>query len=185
MIKFLEVADCGLDKLKEYTLSSYPKYFKRTIREGLCREDFLACLELPSSVAGMRRYQQHLALSEAKDPKERERLGQRFCRGWFLGSKEEKKALAKDLARKPPNVDWDGVDLKELNEANWEELVLAELQQRKKTQGSIDNEAKGADWKIEIARALRTKTTANNRWIAMRLHMGHPSRVSNLITNKH
>jgi hypothetical protein len=31
---------------------------------------------------------------------------------------------------------------------------------------------------------LRKQTTAKNGWIAKRLNMGHPSRVSNLIQNK-
>jgi putative transposase len=43
---------------------------------------------------------------------------------------------------------------------------------------------KGADWKVKIARRLRRETTASNPWIAQRLHMGHPSRVSNLINEK-
>jgi len=43
---------------------------------------------------------------------------------------------------------------------------------------------KGADWKVTIARRLRRETTASNPWIAQRLNMGHPSRVSNLINGK-
>jgi hypothetical protein len=31
---------------------------------------------------------------------------------------------------------------------------------------------------LEIALALRTQTTASNPWIAKRLNMGHPSRIS-------
>ena len=33
----------------------------------------------------------------------------------------------------------------------------------------------------QIAKELRSKTTAGNPWIALRLNMGHPSRVTNLI----
>jgi len=42
-------------------------------------------------------------------------------------------------------------------------------------------EPKGAPWKAKIARELRTHTTTGNPWIAKRLNMGHPSRVTNLI----
>ena len=175
---------CTLDELKDFDLSSYPKYFKRTPETGLCREDFLGMLDLPSSLAGMRRYKEHLELSEAKDPNQRDKLMKRYCRGWFIGSKEEKKALAKDLAKQHPNIHWEGVDLQELNQAQWELLVVSQLKRHKKDEESVTNEAKGAIWKIEIARTLRKQTTANNRWIAERLHMGHPSRVSNLISNK-
>jgi hypothetical protein len=62
-------------------------------------------LELPSSLAGMNRDAKHLELSEAKDPKCKAALAQQYCRGWFIGSKEEKKALAKNMAEKRPDVD--------------------------------------------------------------------------------
>jgi hypothetical protein len=65
-------------------------------------------LELPSSLSGMNRYAKHLELSEAKDPKRRAALTKQYCRGWFIGSKEVKKALAKDMAEKHPDVDWEG-----------------------------------------------------------------------------
>ena len=45
------------------------------------------------------------------------------------------------------------------------------------------NDRKGADWKAKIARDLRANTTAGNIWIARRLNMGHPSRITNLIRN--
>jgi len=45
----------------------------------------------------------------------------------------------------------------------------------------VQTEAKGAIWKAAIARKLRVQTTAGNPWIAKRLNMGHPSRVTNLI----
>ncbi len=175
---------CTLEELRDYELSSYPKYFKRTPMTGLCRDDFLSILGQPSSLAGMRRYKEHLELSEAKDPRERDKLMKRYCRGWFIGSKEAKTALAKDLTEQHPQVVWEGSDLQELNQAQWEQLVVGELKRQRKNEKSVTDEAKGACWKIKIARALRKQTTANNRWIAERLCMGHPSRVSNLISNK-
>ena len=175
---------CKLDDLKGYRLSSYPKYFKRTPQEGLCRDDFLGILDLPSSLAGMNRYAKHLQLIEAQDPKVLAALTQEYCRGWFIGSKEAKKALAEDIAKKHPDVNWEGVDLKELNEAQWESLVCQHLERLKRGEDDLQSAAKGADWKIEIARVLRKQTTAKNPWIAERLNMGHPSRVSNLIQNK-
>lgn len=176
---------CGLEDLKGYALSSYPKLFKRTPPAGLCREDFLGVLDLPSSLAGMNRYTKHLQLSEAQDPKQREALMMQYCRGWFIGSKEEKKALATDISDKHPDVNWEGTDMQELNEAKWESLVCAQFKRLKKGADDIDSAPKGAGWKIEIARLLRKQTTAKNPWIAQRLNMGHPSRVSNLIQNKH
>ena len=45
----------------------------------------------------------------------------------------------------------------------------------------VVSSAKGADWKVEIAKRLRKETTAKNPWIAGRLKMGHPNSVSNLV----
>jgi len=172
---------CPLPELKDYTLSSYPKYFRRKVRSGLCREDFLSVLGEPNSLAGMRRYAKHLELLEEGDPKQRDALIKRYCRGWFIGAKEEKKALEKDLRERHPDVVWAGNELKELNEAMWEGLVENALVTANKSETDVQTEAKGAIWKAALARKLRIQTTAGNPWIAKRLNMGHPSRVTNLI----
>lgn len=175
---------CKLSELQNYSLSSFPKYCKRTPPAGLCRKDFLAILDLPDSIAGMNRYKLHLAASEAVDPKARDALVKRYCRGWFIGDKEAKKALADDLKEKHPDVVWDGESMRELNEAQWSVLLSKLLKQSKKQLSDIESDRKGAAWKIDIARQLRKETTAGNPWIAKHLNMGHPSRVSNLISNR-
>jgi len=172
---------CGVPDLRGYALSSYPKYHKRKVREGLCREDFLSILGQPDSLAGMRRYTEYLELRDEADPARREELAKRYCRGWFIGDKKAKKALEKDLREKHPDVVWEGADLKELNEARWEGLVEEALAAAGKTNEDVAMDQKGAPWKAEIARALRKRTTVGNPWIARRLNMGHPSRVTNLI----
>ncbi len=175
---------CSVSELKSYALSSFPKYCKRTPPVGLCRGDFLSILGLPDSVAGMNRYKLHLSASEAIDPKAREELLKRYCRGWFIGGKEAKKAFADDLKEKHPDVVWAGESLRELNEVEWSLLLKKLLKQAKKKASDIKVEPKGVGWKIEIARQLRKETAAGNPWIAQHLNMGHPSRVSNLISNK-
>lgn len=172
---------CGLSELKSYKLSSFPKYFKRTIRPGLCREGFLGILGLPDNLAGMRLYADHLKLCEEADPEIRDKLTRRYCRGWFIGSREEKKALSEDLNEQYPEVQWEGSDLKELQEMQWEGLVKSRLLAIGRTEEDLKYDKKGALWKAEIAKQLRIQTTAGNPWIARRLNMGHPSRVTNLI----
>lgn len=172
---------CSLPDLKEYGLSSYPKFFKRNVREGLCRGDFLSILGEADTLGGMRRYAEHLKLVEEADPARREALAKQYCRGWFIGEKKEKKALEKDLRERHPDVVWEGSDLRELNELKWEALVEKELFAAKKTESDLKADRKGASWKIDIARKLRQQTTASNPSIAQRLIMGHPSRVTNMI----
>ncbi len=159
---------CTLAELKTYNLSSYPNYFKRTVREGLCRGIFLGILDLPDSLAGMRGYCEHLQLCEEADPERRDAMTKRYCRGWFIGSKEEKKALSKDLNQRHPNSEWAGTDLKELNEVRWEALVETALKASGKTEEDIALSPKGTAWKAKIAKQLRAKTTVGNPWIARR-----------------
>lgn len=78
---------------------------------------------------------------------------------------------------------WDGNDLKELNEAIWDQFVADRIAAAGKTQADLVKDRKGAEWKAKNARELRAGTTAGNIWIARRLNMEHPSRVTNLIRN--
>lgn len=172
---------CSVEELKGYALSSYPKYFKRTVEAPLDRETLLGLSGLPDTLGGMRKHHNLLKLAEEQDPKKREALSKQYCRGWFLGSAGAKKELAKDLAKGNPHVDWEGVDLKELNELTWERIVQSELKRLKVKESAISKSPKGADWKVQIAKRLRKETTAKNPWIARRLHMGHPNYVSNLV----
>ena len=172
---------CTVDELKDYALSSYPKYWKRKRPEGLDRTKLLSLFDLPDTLAGMRKYEAHLNLQDEADPRKREALAKQYCRGWFLGSPKAKKNLAKDLVESTPMVNWEGVDLKELNEMRWEQIVQAELKRLKKKESAIAQDSKGTAWKVGIAKRLRKETTAKNPWIAERLKMGHPNYVSNLV----
>jgi len=120
-------------------------------------------------------------LLDERDPKQRAALSKKYCRGWFLGSAKAKQSVTEDLAESNPGVDWEGVDLKELNAVKWEAIVISELKRLKKTDSDLEVSAKGVDWKVSIAKRLRKETTAKNPWIAKRLKMGHANYVSNLI----
>lgn len=71
----------------------------------------------------MRRYALHLQLKEEADPRQRGKRATKYCRGWFIGEKEDRKALVKDLREKHPDVVRDESDLKAPNEAMWDKLV--------------------------------------------------------------
>jgi hypothetical protein len=63
----------------------------------------------------------------------------------------------------------------------WEGMVAQRMSILGKTEEDLGADRKGADWKVEIAKELRAKTTAGNPWIGKQLNMGHPSRITNLI----
>jgi REP element-mobilizing transposase RayT len=172
---------CALADLKSYLLSSYPKYWKRNPPNALDRGGVLSLLGASDSVGGMRQYQRHLELNEAKDPAKRELLFKQYCRGWFVGSDQARRSLAKELIHEHGVVDWEGADYASLKEESWEMIVSEALARLGKDDDAIASERKGVAWKVEIARKLRKETTASNVWIARRLKMGHPNRVSMVI----
>ncbi len=172
---------CPLDGLKEYPFSSYQKFFRAKPPEGLERAAFLTQLKLPDSVAGMNRYAEHLKAVLEKDPGRREELDRQFCRGWFLGEQEYREALLKQMGDKQLRPSWHGPELQAIREAEWESLVTARLRDLRKDAAAVATDPKGAAWKVAIARFMRAHSTASNPWLARRLNMGHPSRVSNLV----
>jgi len=172
---------CSMDELKDYQWSSFPKYFKPEGEPGLNRAALLSLCDLPDTPAGMRKYHERLQLAEESNPKKREELAKKYCRGWFLGSEDAKQELAEELNERNPNVDWEGNGLKELNQIEWERIVRDEMKQMKLSESNVAADAKGAVWKVRIAKRLRKETTAGNPWIAERLLMGHPNYVSNLV----
>lgn len=169
---------CRLNDLRRYPLSSYIHFWKRNRPAGLDRESVLSLAGLPDSLAGMRAYENMLASVDEADPKKRAALQKQYNRGWFLGSKEAKKSVASSLFKTYPQVLWAGRDRRELNEEKWDQHVRSELLRLKKNEEDVRRDLKGAPWKIEIARSLRRQFTAGNPWIAQRLNMGHPTRVS-------
>jgi putative transposase len=172
---------CTVQTLKSHSLSSYPKYWKRTPRTGLRRDVSASLGGFADSSSGMRAYANYLELCDEVDADKREELAKRYCGGWFAGSAKAKKELAKDLVEDAPLVDWETADLRELNEARWQAIVSNELKEAGKSERDLEFDRKGAEWKGAIARHLRRETTAGNPWIARRLRMGSPNYVSNLI----
>lgn len=172
---------CELEDLRDYKLSSYPKFWKRVPPEGLDRTAMLAAVGASDNLKGMRRYAEQLEVSEAKNPKLKKELLAKYCRGWFIGSDEAKAEMANWLTKEFPQVKWDSNEYKELIEAQWEQVVHEGLQEFNKTEQDLKRDLKGANWKVEIAVKLRKDSSAINPWIAQRLNMGHPSRISNLL----
>ena len=173
-----------LEGLRAYAHSSYPRFFSKRPPKPLIRERFLAALEFPDSAAGMRRYAEHLAFSEESDLSARESLQQRYCRGWAVASREYREELKRIYAERSEPAGWAGSDVQEMREVQWGRKLSALLREAGKAEADVACDPKSAGWKIEIAGALRSGSTASNAWIAKNLNMGHPTRVSNLIHSK-
>ncbi len=174
----------AVDNLRDYPLSSYPRYFKRNFPGVLCRDVFLAAAALPSTISGMKRYADQLRLVDEADPQKRDALYKKYQRGMIIGSAKFRKETFREFSKMEVRKDWGGKALRILNEEKWELLVSEALQELGKSEKNIQEDRKGAEWKGQIARILRRKTSATNPWISQRLNMGHPTCVSSLIHQK-
>lgn len=133
---------------------------------------------LSDSRGGWMRYHHHLRMQYSEDPKDIEEIDRAMCRGWCIGSDEFKQSLLKETLGKPEAVRLDRDDLVKLNEARWEALLETFLRALKKDRADAPKEKLSADWKLAIATRLRETSSASNRWIAEKLHMGRPRSVS-------
>lgn len=171
----------ALPDLGQHAFSSYPKFFRKHPPDGLCRARFLESLAFPDSVRGMRKYAQHLETVEERDPARHDELTRRYCTGWAVASAEYRRGIKKQFAGVSGKAGGRGGAIRELREATWESELAALLRKARKSRKEIGAAAKSAPWKVRIAREMKRRTTATNPWLAEELHMGHPSRVCNLI----
>lgn len=175
------LVDCR--RLETYEHSSFRRLWCPRKREAF--ESFNLALEsaggLKDTPAGRHLYRDYLGwLSEEEG--EKKRLGfERMCRGWAKGTKEFKKAVLEDLK--------DEVALRvveseasELREPRWERAVEELLGLLGRAEDDLWDAPKGAGWKVAIARRLRERYLAPNRWIADRLCMGRVSSVQSRIS---
>ena len=168
-----------LAELQTYPWSSFPKYFAKKVKPPLIRGEFLSVLEFPDSVSGMKQYARHLERCEETDPAKHDEIVRRYCQGWAVAGNAYRKELR---ARFRDGIaDPSGREFRELKEARWEIFLKEKLREEEKSPAAAAQESKAASWKVRVATALRSQTTATNAWIAQHLVMGHPSRVRNLI----
>ncbi len=175
---------CTLEDLRSYGLGSYGHFFRKHRPDWLVRAEFLGQLHLPDSLKGMNTYAKMLALADEQDPEKRASLSREYCRGWLIGDKAYREQVLERMNKHELRGSHCGDDVRNLNEFRWEQALAEQLKQHEKSSEDIARAPKAADWKIAIARHMRTHTRATNPWLAKKLSMGHPSRVSNLIYNR-
>jgi len=87
-----------ISSLKQFTRSSFPKYFHKKRPACLEARDWLyEAGKLKATPEGLRAYHKSLAFANESDPEKGSDLYQEMCRGWFIGTREGKKGLLKDV----------------------------------------------------------------------------------------
>lgn len=174
---------CELADLPNYPFSSYPKYWTASRYPSLDSAAFFKLTQLDFSRSAMRSYQLHLESLNANNPMTGTALDEQFCKGWYIGSHSGKIKTAHAIKSMMVGSSFATARLKfrEIHAIEWKSALEKQLADRGIDPDQIHRDKKGAVWKVEIARYLKKNTTADNRWIAEELNMGHPNRVSMVV----
>lgn len=173
----------GLEQLHALDGCSYKHYLRQassSARNGSLDTGILEALAERTQPHGARRtpYRELFAASREAHPDSRHQVVREYDRGWFIGSEKLKLNYARKLTGINPEPIWTGRDYRDMHEVLWEERVISEMARLGKSEDDVFSDRKGAAWKTDIACILRMETSASNIWIARRLNMGHPNRVS-------
>jgi hypothetical protein len=137
---------------------------------------------LSDTPAGRRGYVACLGWLQEDEAGKKELEFERLSKGWAVGSRQFKKELLKEHADLAGRRERGDATPDEIAEELWAERLGIYLSAVRKTELDTQADAKGADWKVAVAAVMKRTTTASNPWLAQRLHMGSPFRLSRLVT---
>jgi len=172
----------GMDRLSEFRWSSFRTFMKtkpeaRPKALGTC--EWLSKLSGSGETpAGWSLYERHLAELANRDDLRKNAEFDSMCHGWVLGSPEYRQELVQNFEKQTIAKDWGGKELAEINDIRWEAQLRQGLGELGKTRAEATASPKSADWKVGLARWLKSTTRVSNRWLTDRLQMGAPDGVS-------
>ena len=173
-----------VETLKNHALSSFPKFFLRRRPECLHHSDWLSTAgNLKPTLAGMRTYHKHLAFAVESDVEKRDRLYQQLCRGWYIGTREGKKALLKDIEQGLVDCKSEN-GLHGFGEDFAEGLLGKGLKRLGKTPEDLVSNRKLMPWKVVLASWIKEQCGVSNRWFSETMHMGTIYCISNAMTEE-
>jgi putative transposase len=138
--------------------------------------------ELTDSPDGRRKYLEYLAWLTEDEPA---RKAQRFAEmstGWVIGTSGFAKAMVKEKQVLVGRSRRTNMDLQETREAVWQDELNALLSRFGRSTADLAREKKSAVWKAAVAAELKIRTTATNRWLGEKLHMGALHEVSRRVS---
>jgi putative transposase len=134
--------------------------------------------ELTDTPVGRRRYLEYLAwLAGDESAREQQNFG-KMSHGWIIGSAGFAKTIVQEHEELLGHGRRLAAELRETREALWAEELAALLSRLGRTADQLARERKSAPWKAALAAAMKTRTTATNRWLGEHLHMGGLHEVS-------
>ena len=168
--------------LKQYSYSSFPKFFVKKHPACLDARDWLAVAgDLKPTPAGLRCYHKSLKHAVESDPQKRSDLFKELCRGWYVGTREGRKAVLKEIetgARAKGRFDL----LSGFGQVRAEALLQEGLKRLGKRKRDLTSDPKLASWKVVLASWIKLQCGVSNRWFSENLRMGNIYSISKAIT---
>jgi putative transposase len=170
------------DRVAEFRWGSLRRFIKGDRPACLHASDWLREAGLADSPEDWSRYVQQLQTLAASPARQKELGFAEMSRGWAIGTHGWRQALARDYAHRALTPGLEAKELAELKAFRCETELAKLLHAAGKTEADARADFYSASWKVAIAAALRQNTSASNRWIAEKLHMGAANSVSQYLS---
>ena len=135
---------------------------------------------LGDTPGGWKRYLAYLCWLQEDDTAKKRLEFERLSKDWAVGARAFKKDLLSQHREWVAARRRGEAGPRELAQELWEEQLAAHLTAVRRSTKDARAEPKGTPWKVAVAAAMKRTTTASNPWLAQRLHMGSPYRLSRL-----
>lgn len=169
-----------ISSLQKYTHSSFPKYFQKKRPACLVAKDWLyEAGDLKPTPSGFAAYAKSLAFVIESDPNRRSELHRELCRGWYVGTREGKKALLGDVVE--GLIDSRAKSIV-FGEEKAEILLQTGLSRLGKDVEALASDLKLCAWKVALASWIKMQSSVSNRWLSENLHMGSIYNISKAVS---
>lgn len=136
---------------------------------------------LSDTPAGRRSYADYLEWQVAVGPSGKSNAYVNLSKGWALGTDGFKAKLLKSAELPDSPRAWGISGAKELKIQRLQTALRSCLRRLRKSENNLLTAPKSASWKVAIARILKERAQASNRWLGETLHMGRPEAVSTYV----
>ncbi len=134
--------------------------------------------ELNDTPAGRKKYLDYLAWLAEDEPARKAQKFSEMSKGWIIGTA----GFAREMAREHGEAAGHGRrlanEIRIAQEAVWAEELERLLPKLGRPAGDLKKEGKSVPWKLALAAALKSRTTATNRWLGTNLYLGNLHEVS-------
>ena len=133
---------------------------------------------LKDTAAGRQQYLEYLGWLAEDEPARRQQRFEKMCQGWVIGRREFAIEVAVEQREAIGLRRRLTAELREVHIALWEEALTELLRRLDRQRDDLERDGKAAEWKLALAAALKSRTTATNRWLGATLRMGNLYEVS-------